>query len=250
MLLGVTMAMVLVAGGCKANTSKSLTETKTPAVESTTKDTPKVNTTDSGPKTESNIDTTVDSTKLANGEVGTEPSKIDIPMVELPTGIAGIKSETEPNEDLKNLIKDYMEIPSDFLATTKYNYNHIDLDGDGNDEIFVVVSGPYTSGSGGSSALIVSEKAGKLHVAQDFTLVNTPVIISDKVVNGHKNIIVPYFGNDKSQYSVLSYEDGEYTNVPDGKIIDNLEGIKGIAILANDFLAEITNGIMGLNLAD
>ncbi len=248
MLLGVTMAMVLVAGGCKANSTKSASDTKTtPAVESTTKE----NTSDSGMKTESSTDTTVDSTKLANGEIGTAAdTNIDIPMVALPAGITGIKSETQPNEELKNLIKDYMDIPDDFLATTRYNYNYVDLDGDGNNEIFVDVSGPYTSGSGGSSGMIVSEKAGKLHVMQNFTLINTPVIISDEVVNGHKNIIVPYFGNDKSQYSVLTYEDGEYTNVPDGKIIDSLDGIKGTAILANDFIAEVSNGIMGLNLAD
>ncbi|MDF2803076.1 MAG: hypothetical protein K0S61_2979 [Anaerocolumna sp.] len=247
MLLGVTMAMVLVAGGCKANDAKSVTESNKPAVETSANETTIGK---QGINAESST-TETDATKLSseNAITGTEVVK-EVPMVELPEGIVGMKAETEPNEDLKNLIKEYMEIPDDFLESTQYYYNYVDLDGDGTDEIFVIVQGLYTSGSGGSSALIVSEKAGKLHVMQDFTLVNAPVIISDdEIVNGYKTIIVPYYGNYKSQYSVLTYTDGEYTNVPDGKIIDTLDGIKGNAIIANDLIQEISNGILGLNLS-
>ena len=176
-------------------------------------------------------------------------SAADVDMVSLPEGIKGLKAETTPNIELQQLIIDYYEIPEDFYETTSYDYNYVDLDGDGTDEIFAVVSGPYTSGSGGSSALWVIESAGKLHVNQNFTLVNTPVIISDTVTNGLKELIIPYYGGGaESSYSVLVGKDGLYPRVPDGKMIESLEGITGIAIIANDKITEIEAGIMGLNL--
>lgn len=172
----------------------------------------------------------------------------DIPMVELPSGIKGLKAESVPNKELKNLIIEYMEIPEDFYEATHYYYNYVDLDNDGTKEIFVMVTGPYTSGTGGSSALWVSENAGKLHVVQNFTLVNEPIIISDTIKNGFHELVVPYYGGEKSQYSVLSYQNGEYLNVPDGKIIDTLDGITGTAIIANDIIKEVEAGTMRFNL--
>lgn len=226
MLLGMTMVFMLVAGGCTSNTSESIN----------------TNYESDPPKT--------DLTKTIDLEEKDDNSQTeaDIPMVELPEDIQGIKAETTPNEELKNLMIEFMEIPDDYLESTRYYYNYVDLDDDSSSEIFVLVSGMYTSGSGGSSALIVSENAGRLHVTQNFTLVNTPVIISDEVINGHHTIIVPYYGNEKTQYSVLTFKDGEYVNVPDGEFIDSLDGISGKAIIANDLIQEATLGILGLNL--
>ncbi len=173
----------------------------------------------------------------------------EIEMVTLPEGIKGIKAESKPNKELAQLIKDYYEIPEEFSETTRYYYNYVDLNDDGENEIFVVVMGPYTSGTGGNSALWVMESAGKLHVNQDFTLVNLPVIISDNVSNGAKELIVPYYGGGaKSQYSVLECSDGYYTRVNDGKMIDAIDGIKGTAIIANDIIKEVEANMMGLNL--
>ncbi|MDD3173496.1 MAG: hypothetical protein PHF63_07525 [Herbinix sp.] len=173
----------------------------------------------------------------------------EIDMVNLPEGIIGIKSESKPNKALQQLIIDYYEIPKDFYDTTRYYYNYVDLNNDGTDEIFVVVIGPYTSGTGGSSALWVIESAGELHVNQDFTIVNTPVIVSDTVTNGAKELIIPYYGGGaESQYSVLTCSDGFYPRVADGKMIDSLNEVTGTAIIANDMLKEVEAGIWGLNL--
>lgn len=182
----------------------------------------------------------------------TEESNIevsDINMINLPEGIVGYKAETKPNLELQQLIIDYYEIPKEYLETTRYYYNYIDLDVDGIDEIFAVVMGPYTSGTGGSSALWVYESDGKLHVNQDFTLINTPIIISDKLTNGVRELIVSYYGGGaESQYSKLTCTEGFYQRVSDGTMVKNLEGITGTAIIANDILSEIDTGIMGLNL--
>ncbi|MFV0343630.1 MAG: hypothetical protein ACK5JH_12215 [Anaerocolumna sp.] len=229
--------MIGMLGGCKSHESESILnsyDTESPNTNSLTEDT------DETKETTDNAELTTDSTDVE--------SDTEIPMVTLPEGITGMKAEISPSEEVKNIIIEYMEIPDDFLETTHYYYNYVDLDDDGTNEIFVVVIGNYTSGTGGSSALILKEQAGRLHVAQDLTLVNTPVIISDETFNGYHNILIPYYGNDISQYSLLTFDEGEYVNVPDGLMIESLEGITGKAIIANDFLTEMESGIEGNNL--
>ena len=213
--------------------------------------------------TETNIVTTVTPAASSTDKTGTGvdskqedtfsgkkvSAATEIDMVTLPEGIKGMKAESKPYPELAQLITDYYEIPEEYSETTRYYYNYVDLNNDGENEIFVVVMGPYTSGTGGNSALWVVESAGKLHVNQDFTIINTPVIISDTISNGAKEIIVPYYGGGtESQYSVLECIDGYYTRVPDGRMIKTLEGIKGTAIIANDIIKEIEANIMGLNL--
>jgi len=174
----------------------------------------------------------------------------EVPMLKLPEGITGMKAESKPLKELRDLIIEDMEVPEEYFETTNYFYNYIDLNDDGKDEIFVMVTGPYTSGSGGSSALLLSENGGKLHVVQEFTLINEPIIVSDKLDNGYHELIVPYYNENKSQYSVLKYKNGAYSNVPDGEIINSLEGVKGKAIIANDRINEVQAGIMGINLSE
>lgn len=174
---------------------------------------------------------------------------MDIPMIELPEGITGIKAETEKYADLEKLLIEYFEIPEEYWELSSYYYNYVDLNEDGNDEIFVVVNGLYTSGTGGSSALWVEKADGKLRVNQDFTLVNTPIVISDKITNQVHELIIPYHGGGaENQYKILTYKEGSYTSINNGESVDTLEGITGKAIIANDLITEITNQIEGLKL--
>ncbi|GLC81487.1 hypothetical protein [Lacrimispora brassicae] len=189
----------------------------------------------------SNVSTVADNVKAGTDE---------IPMLKLPEGISGMKAETKPFKELRDLIIEDMEVPEDYYETTHYFYNYIDLNDDGKNEIFVMVTGPYTSGTGGSSALLLSENGGKLHITQEFTLVNEPIIVSDKLDNGYHDLIIPYYGDNKTQYSVLKYTHEAYPNVPDGEMIDSLDGVKGKAIIANDRINEVQEGIMGISLSE
>lgn len=180
-----------------------------------------------------------------------ETPNSDVPMVELPSHITGMKSEKEANDQLRKIIRDYYDIPEEFYESTSYYYNYVDLDDDGNKEIFAVVIGPYTSGTGGSSALWLIENGGKWHVNQDFTLVNMPVIISDKVTNGYHELVIPYYGGGhESSYAILKYRDGEYSRVSDSETVKKLDGITGTAVLTNDIPAERDAGIVALNLSE
>lgn len=157
--------------------------------------------------------------------------------------IKEIMAETEAYPELKQLIIDTYDIPKDYFATTKYYYNYVDLNSDGVEEIFVVVMGPYTSGSGGSSGMIVYPVGGKLYINQEFTLLQTPIIISDTVTNGAKEILLYRSGGGiEGSYVKLTASDGVYTSVNDGTPIESLEGITGRSIISNDLLEDMENG--------
>ncbi|WP_155592222.1 M56 family metallopeptidase [Lysinibacillus cavernae] len=158
--------------------------------------------------------------------------------------IVGILAEPQPNAQLEKIIVEYLQIPNEFLETTKYYYNYVDLDEDGNEEIFTVLMGPYTSGTGGSTALLLKQQdTGEWQVKQEFTLIQTPIIISDKVTNGNKEIIVMNAGGGaKGNYVVLSTKGDSYTAVNEGTVIQGLEGVTGKAIISNDLLKDMEDG--------
>lgn len=197
-----------------------------------------------------NLNTNVTDNSDETGNLD-ENTNLDVPMVALPDQITGMKSETAVNAELRDLIIDYYEIPEEYYGETKYYYNYVDLDNDGTNEIFAVVMGSYTSGTGGSSALWLTENAGKWHIKQDFTLINPPVIISDTMTNGVHDLVVPYYGGGaEGNYAILKYKDGEYTWVSDSETVKDIDNITGTAILANDIPAERDAGIEAHTLLD
>lgn len=158
-------------------------------------------------------------------------------------GIVKQMAQTQAYPELEELIINEYDIPKEYRDQTKYYYDYIDLNSDGANEIFVVVMGPYTSGSGGSSAMIVVPAGGVLNVNQKLTLVNTPIIISDRITRGaHEIIALRSGGGAESEYVRLTASDGTYTNISDGEAIKNLDGVTGTAIIANDLLKDMEDG--------
>lgn len=103
--------------------------------------------------------------------------------------------------------------------------------------------GPYTSGTGGSSAMVVISAGGELYVNQNLTLVNTPIIISDKMTRGtHEIIALRRGGGAESEYVRLTASEGEYTRISDGEVLKSLDGVTGTAIIANDLLKDMEDG--------
>lgn len=174
-----------------------------------------------------------------------EQDKIDSPKPQEPADkIVGLLAEAERMPALEKVIIHHFELPEEVLGETKYYYNYVDLNGDGKDELFTVVFGPYTSGSGGSMALILTETdAGELHVNQELTLIQTPIIISDKVTNGYKEIIVMNSGGGaEGNYVILTANKGQYTSVNDGTVIESLNDVSGKAIISNDIPKDMEEG--------
>lgn len=157
--------------------------------------------------------------------------------------IKNVLAESKADPVLEKMIIEELEIPDDFLAMTSYYYNYVDLNQDGSNEVFVVVSGPYTSGSGGSTAIIGIPYEGGYHVNQIFTLIQTPVIISDKITKGCHEIVVRNSGGGaEGNYVSLVSSDGYYTTVNDGTVIEDINSVSGTAILANDMIKDAAEG--------
>lgn len=160
----------------------------------------------------------------------------------LPEGMEQVLAETEPLPELAKAIAQQYEIPEEEWSGTKYYYNYVDLNEDGADEIFAVAMGPYTSGSGGDSGLWLIPYAG-MAVAQTFTLVRTPIIVSDTMTNGaHELIFQRSGGGGETEYVRLVCIDGVYSNPADAETLKNLDHITGRAILSNDLVADMESG--------
>lgn len=172
----------------------------------------------------------------------------------LPQGVEQVMAETEPYELLRQAIIDYYEIPEEYWGQTKYYYNYVDLNGDGTEEIFAVVMGNYTSGSGGDSALWCREYEGEMKIMQAFTLVNTPVIVTKEALNGREYgarglIMQRRGGGAETEIVQLACSDGVYTNVADAPAMESIEDIQGTAIICNNLVKDMENGSF-LTLAD
>lgn len=155
------------------------------------------------------------------------------------------RSESQRNEALEALIIDYYEIPESFYEQTSYYYNYVDLNDDGIDELFAVFIGPYMSGSGGNSAAIISQTDGELEIVQNFTLIHTPVIISDATTNGYHNIITLRSGGGAdTQYVKLTYQENGYETVNDAEVIKTLDTVSGQSIITNDIINDRDTGVI------
>jgi hypothetical protein len=173
-------------------------------------------------------------------------SQVDAQLVnELPNTIMPVLGESQPYPLLQQFIIDTYGIPEEYYAKTKYYYNFVDFNGDGRNEIFAVVMGPYTSGTGGSSALIAYEFENEIREVTTLTLIHTPLIISDSTTKGMKDIIALRSGGgaDQAWVQLTSTGEGHYCSINDGKVLDTLEGIKGQAIIANDIIYDIDHAL-------
>ncbi len=165
--------------------------------------------------------------------------------VQLPNTITPLLGESTPYPLLQEFIIDTYDIPEDYYSKTKYYYNYVDFNGDGHDEIFAVVMGPYTSGTGGSSAFIAFEFDGQLQAITNFTLIHTPVIISDQATKGMQDIIVMKAGGgaEATFVKLTSTGEGHYTSVNAGEIINDISNVHGRAIIANDLMYDSNNSL-------
>lgn len=121
-----------------------------------------------------------------------------------------IDSENIKDEKLEEAIIELYELEES--DNTRYYYNRIDFDSDGVPEVFVFLVGSATCGTGGCSAAIFKELNEGYEVVSQFTLVNTPVIVSDTKTNGYNDLIMYVSGGGIKPFCAVMKHDG--TNYP------------------------------------
>jgi len=153
----------------------------------------------------------------------------------LPANTPCAPMETKPDAKLAQVIAAYYQIPQEDLADNSYAYQYVDLNGDGTQEILAVTAGSYTSGTGGDSMLWILPNADWA-VSQAFTLVRTPILVTDALTNGAKQLIVQRSGGGApTEVVALSCSDGQYANVGDGTALSSLDGVAGTALFCTPF---------------
>ncbi|WP_226678252.1 hypothetical protein [Mesobacillus jeotgali] len=145
-----------------------------------------------------------------------------------------IKSETKPDPELEEAFSTEFGIKRG-EDKVRYYYNRIDLNGDEVPETFVYLIGPVVCGTGGCSGLVLEHANGGYEAISRFSLVRTPVVISEVKTNGWKDIIMYVAGGGiEPSYRVLKFNGKTYPLNPSIQPEVDSETIKGIGIISDD----------------
>jgi hypothetical protein len=151
------------------------------------------------------------------------------------SSIEYVKSETKKDEKLEDAFAKVYDLKRG-VDEIRYYYNHIDLNGDGKEETFVLLVGPSVCGTGGCSALVFSTEDDNYKLVSQFTLVNNPIIVSENKTNGWNNLIMQVSGGGiKSFYAEMKFEDDKYPLNPSMQpSVKSGTKVKGTAIISDD----------------
>lgn len=125
------------------------------------------------------------------------------------------------NKAIENVIADELQLTAKEQKETAYYYHYVDLNDDGITDALVLAVGPYTSGSGGNTMFWLSpDKKEKWQIHQKWTLIQTPVLMTENTVNGYRGLVVHRSGGGAAPaWILLTYQNGQYTTVNDGIIL-------------------------------
>ncbi|WLR54542.1 hypothetical protein LC048_19260 [Mesobacillus subterraneus] len=146
-----------------------------------------------------------------------------------------MNSETEPNPALEDAFSKEFALKRG-EDEVRYYYNEIDLNGDGVPETFVYLTGPVVCGTGGCGGLVVERANGSYKVRSRFSLVRTPVFVSDSKTNGWKDLIMFVAGGGiEPGYRILRFDGKTYPLNPSiqPEVIEQ-SNIKGIGLINDD----------------
>ena len=119
-------------------------------------------------------------------------------------------TDEQTAQNIKNfLTQDYLKDELSFLqpADRKFQFYKIDLNDDGNEEIFVRFSSPYFCGSGGCTFLLL-DKYGE--IITKFTVTRAPIFVEPSKVNGWSLLLV----KDDGVFKELTFNEGSYPSNP------------------------------------
>lgn len=151
------------------------------------------------------------------------------------SSIKYIYSETKRDIQLEKALVKAFDLSQD-EDNVRYYYNKVDLNDDGNPEVFVYLVGSPVCGTGGCSAVIFKQENGKYKLLSRFSLVRNPVIISNKKTNGYKDIIMYVSGGGiESFFAQIKFDGTTYPGNPSiqSKVEPGTK-VEGMAIVADN----------------
>ena len=139
-----------------------------------------------------------------------EPSNVPAETEQAPQqNYVAQSTDEQTANNLKVFLKNYTG--DDYASLSdldkKFQFYELDLNDDGNKEIFVRLMGPYFCGSGGCTFLLL-DKYGE--VITKFTVTRAPIFRESKKVNGLSLLLV----KDSGVFKELIFENGSYPPNP------------------------------------
>ena len=112
-----------------------------------------------------------------------------IPVLVLSIGCAHLHSASL-DESLKSFLQTYLKSspPSEWDRTTRYVRAFFDLDGDGNPEAIVYVSGRGWCGTGGCVMLILRRNGSSFKVVARTTITRPPIRVLETTSRGWRDV--------------------------------------------------------------
>jgi len=140
---------------------------------------------------------------------------LDSVVIEQPETASNSKFVTQSTDqqtadNIKSfLVHDYLKDDLSFLQAIdrKFQFYRIDLNGDGNDEIFVRFMGPYFCGSGGCTFLLLDQYG---EIITRFSVTRAPIFVEPTKVNEWSLLLV----KDAGVFKELTFQDGSYPANP------------------------------------
>jgi len=129
--------------------------------------------------------------------------------------MAGIALETEPDDALEAAIlravpdytRDVVELEGG-VGPGRYVYGRVDLDDDGNDEVFVYLLGSIFCGTGGCNLLLLESAEEGYSPVNEFPISRLPVIVSEHRTQGWSDLFRPESGGGAPPSFVMHSFDG------------------------------------------
>ena len=147
-----------------------------------------------------------------------------------PEILRSVAPETKRDPALERAIRD--EVGG---GSFSYAYNRVHLSKVSAPEALVYLQGSDNCGSGGCTALILSESGGAYRLVTRVSLVRTPIIVSAHRTNGWNDLIVFVSGGgiQPGYYAVLRYDGKNYPDNPSVEpAVPLRQRVKGVAYLS------------------
>lgn len=132
------------------------------------------------------------------------------PQDEIGSKFAPQSTDEQTAANIKNfLINDFLKDDISILqpADRKFQFYKVDLNQDGNEEIFVRFFSPYFCGSGGCTFLLL-DKYGE--IITKFSVTRAPIFVEPTAKNGWSLLLV----KDAGVFKELIFKDGSYPANP------------------------------------
>ena len=118
----------------------------------------------------------------------------------------------------------------------RYIYSRVDLDNDGDEEVFVYLLGSIFCGTGGCNLQLFSRDADGYALVNEFAITRTPIVVTSQMTNGWKDIWRYRSGGGRPAHYIADRFDG--TRYVDAEEIPADNPPVGMRVLSGEFTFE------------